>query len=120
MGSSLVPWSSACSSSESGIPHICPRKAAIFFGDNAGRRSYAWAQQRQWDRAKAEALTALAAAREDVGARLVLATVLTVEKKRSQALAELDTLLARAPHDEEALALKAMLSAPPRAGGSPR
>jgi hypothetical protein len=96
------------------------RKAAVFFGDNAGRRSYAWAQQRQWDRAKAEALTALAAAREDVGARLVLATVLTVENKRSQALAELDTLLARAPHDEEALALKAMLSAPPKAAGSPR
>ena len=96
------------------------RKAAVFFGDNAGRRSYAWAQLRQWDRAKAEALTALAAAKEDVGARLVLATVLTVEKKRTEALAELDTLLARAPHDGEALALKAMLSAPPKANGSRR
>ena len=52
------------------------RKAAVFLGDLAGRRAYDLAQLRRWNDAERAARTALAAAREDVGARYVVALVL--------------------------------------------
>lgn len=85
------------------------RDARVFLGDNAGRRAYGWAQLRNWEAAESEAKVALAAAREDVGARVVLATVEAVRHEREAAIAQLDTVLAMAPGSEEARELRDVL-----------
>lgn len=82
------------------------RRAIVFLGDLAGRRSDCLAQLGRWDDAMREARAALAAAPEDVGARYVVAAVDAVQRREREAIAQLDTLLAIAPHDEAALAMR--------------
>jgi tetratricopeptide (TPR) repeat protein len=87
------------------------RRALVFRGDLAGRRAYVLAQLGRWDEAGREARTALAAAREDVGARYVVALVHAVRRDPARAHAELDTVLAMRPEHEDALALREALEA---------
>jgi hypothetical protein len=81
------------------------RRAAVFLGDLAGRRAYDLAQLARWAEAEVEARAALAAAREDVGARYVIALVLAARRDLMSSRAELDTLLAMRPGHRDALEL---------------
>lgn len=90
------------------------RDAVVFLGYNAGRRAYCLAQLRRFGEAEREARRALRASARDTGARLVLAVALAARDDRAAALAQLDSLLAQSPQDEEALALARQLGQPGR------
>jgi len=85
------------------------RAAAVFLGDLAGRRGYAFAQLGRWDEAERQSRLALRAAPIDYGARFVLAAALMKRRQDHAADAHLDTLLAMSPTHEGALALRASL-----------
>jgi len=83
--------------------------AVVFRGDNAGRRAYCWAHLLRWDRAEPEARRALAIAREDLGARYVMALMHAAHREYPRAETQLDTLLALEPEHSEGLELRDVL-----------
>jgi len=98
-------WTEAIAAFDRADAAQVDRDAVVFLGYNAGRRAYCLAQLRRFGEAEREARRALRASARDTGARLVLAVTFAVRKERVLALAQLDSLLAQDPHDEEALAL---------------
>jgi hypothetical protein len=105
-------WAEAIAALERADSAQVERDAVVFLGDGAGRKAQCLAQLRRFPEAEAFARRALAASGRDTGARLALAVALAVRKERAQALAQLDTLRALDPHDEEAAALARALRGP--------
>ena len=103
-------WSQSIAALDRADSLLTDTAAVVFRGDNAGRRAYCWARLLRWDRAEPEARRALAIAREDVGARYVIALTHAARHQFPRAEAQLDTLLAMAPDHEEAKELRTAIA----------
>ena len=93
------------------------RGAAVFLGAVAGKRALARLAREPLPVAAREARTALSRWPDGGDARYVLATVLAIEGRRSEARAQIDTLLSLYPFDESARRLREEIEADAGAEG---
>jgi hypothetical protein len=103
-------WSAAIEALDRADSLQADRRAAVFLGDNAGRRAYCLASLGRLGEALPEARRAVAAAGEDVGARYVLALAEFAARRHDAAQAQLDTLLRTDPAHAEGLELRAVMA----------
>lgn len=102
-------WSEALTSLKRAEAAQRDPRAIVFRGDLAGRRAYCEGWLAAWDEAERDAVFAVEAATEDVGARYVLALVHARRREWTASRAQLDTLLAVNPEHSEGVRLRLAL-----------